>query len=189
MKRIHFKTILFPSIFILLLAPAAGPRVAASPAAADPPLSWFSVQGPAFTPTNSTMAWQYDGHNCLEPASTGAFRANINLPDGAVIQKLKFGFYNIDSNVIASNAYIYRYNENGTTTNVIWTPSMGGGTAPGFHSVTAGTPLGDFVVDNSVSTYMFVWNGSTTQHLCFMRVGYTPPSIFGVALPLLQKQP
>jgi hypothetical protein len=39
---------------------------------------------------------------------------------------------------------------------------------------------------------MFVWQGltpATVQELCYMQLGYVPPSIFAVALPAVVRNP
>ena len=41
-------------------------------------------------------------------------------------------------------------------------------------------------VDNSNNSYALVWDGSTTQELCYMQVGFTA-AFSAVALPIIKK--
>ncbi len=190
MKQIHVKTIVLIAVVVLLLTLAAQPPVAASPARAEPALSWYAVRGLVFTPNTSTMTWLNNGFNyCLAPSSAGGWRASLNLPDGSIIKTLVLGYYNQTSSDNASSAQIYRYNDSGGAGSFLGVNSSPGSVQIGFQSVSATTTSDQYVVDNSVYSYALNWGGSTTQDMCYMKVGYIPPSIFGVALPFVQKGP
>jgi hypothetical protein len=44
----------------------------------------------------------------------------------------------------------------------------------------------ELIVDNWNNSYALVWDGSTTQELCYMQVGFTVSS-YAVALPMIKK--
>jgi len=191
MKWINVRTIFVTAVVVLLLAPVAQPQVAAGPAPAPAQaaaLSWYVVRGAAFSPNSSTMTWTLDSNSCMGASSAGIWRASLNLPDGAVIKQLVFGYYNLADST-ASSAYAFLYYDAGGSGTILSVTSNPGTTHIGFHSVTTTTTLALNTVDNSQYSYMFYWSGSTTQHLCYMRVGYEAPGLFGAALPLVQKGP
>jgi len=190
MKRIHLKTIFVTALVVLLLSPVAQPQVAAGPAPAVASLSWYAVRGPVFTPNSSTMVWSNVGGNyCMGSSTAGVWRASLNIPDGSIIKALVFGYYNGSAADTASSAYIYRLLDAGGASTLFNVTSSPGSTHLGFHSVGTSITSDVYVVDNSAYSYFFHWSGSTTQDLCYMKVGYVAPSIFGVALPVIQNGP
>jgi len=154
--------------------------------AAGPGLKWYTVSGVAFVPNSSAVTWTTPRHGCILPTSTGFWRASLNLPDGAIMKQFYFGYYNTPGSAV-STASIYRYNYTGAADAVVYTNSTPGTTAIGFLYV--GASIADVEAVNYTNSYVFMWQGSTTQELCYIQVGYVPPSIFGTALPMLQKGP
>jgi hypothetical protein len=213
MKRIGFKFILVMAIVVVMAGPggtgvgaqgplpmgilrqtenpstvAVSPQVISGTAALpeSPDWKWYIVAGDVFRPASSTMTWTNPAGGCLEPMTAGWWRASVNLPDGSVLTRLDFGFFN-DTTSPGSTAYLYHYDGAGKVTTIASGTSLGNinlGTY-GFQMI----PISNIVVNNREGAYDFVWTGSTAQHLCFLRVGYVPPSIFGTALPLVQKRP
>jgi hypothetical protein len=165
--------------------PAETSRVL-SPDSTDATTKWYTIAGAGFIPYTNSLIWTYGGSGCLAPTTGGYWRANINLPDGAIMKSAYFGFYNSVSST-ASTAYIYRYNYLGTIDAVLQLTSTPGSTSTGYHSVygTIASP-GETIV-NYTNAYMFSWSGSGNQELCYIQVGYTPAPVFGNFLPSTQK--
>lgn len=123
---------------------------------------------------------------CVHPTSVGQWRASINVPDGSILTYVYFGFWNyIDST--ATHAYLYRYFYSGTADLLLDLTSYAGSSGTG--ALYVGSTISPNVaVDNLNYAYMFVWNGAnpaSVQELCYIQVGYIPPSIFGAALPMI----
>lgn len=135
-------------------------------------------------PYTNSLTWTYGGAGCLAPSVSGYWRANVNLPDGAVLKYIYFGYYNSAAST-TSTAYLYRYYYSGTATDIVDLISTPGSSSVGYHYVSKS--IASVVVDNYVNAYMFSWSGSATQQLCYMQVGYELPTAFGVGLPLLVK--
>jgi hypothetical protein len=147
---------------------------------------WYIIAGAIFLPSSNTMTWTYGGAGCLNPSSTGTWRASVNLPDGAILKSLWVGFYNTAPS-LPSHGYLYSYRFDGTYVEIADVTTRSGAVVTGYqwdYFNFTGVP-----VDNFDNSYAFVWGGSTTQQLCYMMVNYTPPPFFGAALPLTVKQP
>ena len=158
---------------------AHDPRSAAS-------LIWFTNAGAVFLPYSNVVTWNYGGSGCIAPSTTGYWRSSVNIPDGSIMKQIYFGFYNSAASTV-STAFLYRYNYMGSYAAVAQVNSVPGSTVTGY-SFTS-TIFTNETVNNYTNSYVFAWSGSTTQQLCYIQVGYTPPSIFGVALPSVMKQP
>lgn len=153
------------------------------PQAPDASFKWYTVAGAGFIPYTNSLTWTYGGSGCLEPSASGFWRANINLPDGSIMRQVSFGFYNSATST-TSTAYIYRYNYSGAIEAVVSLNSTAGsGGNTGYKYTSANIAAPGETVYNYTNAYMFSWSGSGNQQLCYIQVGYTPPSIFGVALP------
>jgi hypothetical protein len=172
------------------------PAVPASPApdlralgpnAPDATLKWYTVAGAGFIPYTNALTWTYGGSGCLAPSASGYWRANVNLPDGSIMKQIYFGFYNSATST-TSTAYIYRYNYTGALQAVVQlTSTSGAGGNTGYKSSFATITAPGETVYNYTNAYMFSWSGSGNQQLCYIQVGYTPPSIFAVAVPAVMR--
>ncbi len=152
------------------------------------PENWYSVAGAVFLPANSGYSYQYGNSGCLKSNSPGYWRASVNLPDGSVVKYLYINYKN-DMYSANSTAYLTKYKSNGDYTDLASVSSRN-------YTTTGITGYfldlsGEFTetIDNLQYSYTFIWSGSTTQRLCAVRLGYYPPSIFGVALPIVLNQP
>jgi len=165
--------------------PAVGVK-ALGPESPDATLKWYTVAGAGFTPYTNALTWSYGGAGCLAPTSTGYWRANINLPDGAVMQRVYFGFYNTATST-TSTAYVYRYNYTGTSTAVKTVTSTAGAVGMGYRFTGGNITAPGVTIENFTNAYMFTWSGSGNQELCYIQVGYTAPPIFGSFLSSVRR--
>jgi hypothetical protein len=157
------------------------------PDSPDATLKWYTVAGAGFIPYTNALTWTYGGSGCLKPTASGYWRANINLPDGAVLKQVYFGFYNTATST-TSTAFVYRYHYTGTAAVVKQLNSTSGsGGNTGYKFVSSIITAPGLTVDNYTNAYMFSWSGSGNQELCYIQVGYTPPPIFGTFLPSVRR--
>jgi hypothetical protein len=142
--------------------------------------------GAVFLPANSGYSYQYGNSGCLKSNSPGYWRATVNLPDGATAKYLYFDYYNAMYSQ-NSTVWLTRYKYDGNYNDLVSVNSR---------TYTQTVGVGYFIdlsreftetIDNEQYGYVFIWNGSLTQRLCSVRVGYYPPSIFSVALPVVLK--
>ena len=156
------------------------------PASPDATIKWYTVAGAGFIPYTNSLTWTYGGSGCLAPSSVGYWRANINLPDGSVLKQIYFGFYNSASST-TSTTFIYKYNYTGAATPVVQLDSTPGSSGTGYKWTSASIAGSGETVYNFTNAYMFSWSGSGNQQLCYIQVGYVPPSIFALALPAVTR--
>lgn len=147
---------------------------------------WFTVMGAAFAPASSTMSYTLTDRGCLQPSTAGKWYANVNLPDGSIIEYISFGYDNTSSST-ASTVWLTRYSTEGSSFDLSTMGSKPGiSTGAGYFSDTSPEFEIPETVDNLTYAYAFVWGGSTTQALCSLKVGYVSPTVYGVAIPLIQ---
>jgi len=148
------------------------------------PTKWFNMPGATFLPHSSAVTWAYGGAGCLDPSTTGTWRAPLLLLHGAQISAFSFGYYNTASSV-GSTARLYRYTWTGDSVQVKSITAPSGTTKTGYYYVYA-TIDPPITIDNWNNAYALVWDGSTTQELCYMQVGYTLP-FSAIFLPSIAK--
>jgi hypothetical protein len=168
--------------------PAAPGADVMTPGISNASWKWFTTAGAVFIPWSNTMQWTYGGAGCLQPAAGGYWRASVNLPDGSYLKEVYFGFYNTNASTV-STAYLYRYPYTGSAVPVAQVNSVAGGATTNGFQYEGVLISGTEIVNNLNNAYVFSWSGSGTQQLCYLQVGYIPPSIFGLALPAISKQP
>ncbi len=151
---------------------------------------WFTVAGSGFIPESSSLTWNYPtsiADGCMNPTSAGTWRASINVPDGSILKEVYFGYYNT-ALAQSSTAYIQEFALGGTTSVPAKLTSVPGSTLTGFAN-TWQEIAPAVTVDNFHNALAFKWNvtqsGGGEQELCFVTVGYQPPSVFGSFLPSL----
>jgi hypothetical protein len=158
-------------------------------------LRYLSVAGAVFLPANSGYSYQYCNSGCIRANSSGYWRAPVNLPDGSVIKSIRISYYN-GSDSLATTAWLTRYKVDGDYLDMIAVNSRAASTTGiGYFSDTSGELTTDNIIDNLNYVYTFIWSGFTVhdppltrvQRLCSVRVAYIPPSVFGVALPLITR--
>jgi hypothetical protein len=161
-----------------------GLPLTAAPAAPNLwPTNWYTMVGAAFQPQDSTITYNYGFGGCIHPTSYGSWRASVNIPDGSVIKYIYITYRNtVDST--ASSYWLTSYRYDATINDLITMTSRPG-------SVSGAGVFSDLsteitrTVDNLGYGYAFVWDGSATQDLCAMLVGYIPPARYYSMLPLV----
>jgi hypothetical protein len=151
------------------------------------PSHWYNVIGAVFIPSDSTMTYSYGSVGCIQPLSTGYWRAPVNLPDGAVIKYIYINYYNPDPGSTSNSAaYLTRYKYDGTLEDLAFVVSRPG-TVTGtgyFFDLSAEVTS---TVNNATHGYAFIWSGGITQKLCSIQVGYYPPPLYITNLPFITK--
>ena len=145
---------------------------------------WFNMPGATFLPHSNSVNWGYGGAGCLDPSTTGTWRAPLLLPDGAQISVFTFGYYNT-STAAGSTARLYRYTWDGKSVQLTSVTAPSGSVKTGYNYATA-TISPALTIDNWNNSYALVWDGSTTQELCYMQVGFSS-TFWAVALPLIRR--
>lgn len=149
------------------------------------PLKWYSVAGAFFFPSGSGYTYSYPGVGCIHSATSGQWRAGINLPDGSVVKAMYINYYNGTTSG-NSRLWFTRYHWSGTFNDIGLVDSRtGASTGAGYFYDVNNSIAALNTIDNLNYAYVFVWSGSTTQNLCQVQVGYIPPPIFGSALPMI----
>lgn len=146
---------------------------------------FWSISGIDFKPVNSGLTYSmnngYGNEECLNSISGGGYTAPVHLPQGSVIQSLKFEYYNdIETPVVttldlhASNGWYFAASEG---------IMEGQGRQSNFGYGINYTPI-DY---DTYSLYLMWSSANSDQQLCRAVIEYIPPSIFGIALPLINK--
>jgi hypothetical protein len=162
-------------------APAGSENLAAQQAIA----SYLRVSGVAFRPMWFSTEIEYDGAGCQHVRSGTDYNLSfpILLPHGSVITELRLDFRDTNPAYDASLS-LARFDGGQQTTHIV-TPTTTGSGGWGSATVSLNEQL-----DYANYSYQAQWTqpvaGSALQ-LCGLRVTYTPPGIFGVALPMVTK--
>ena len=129
------------------------------------------IAGPAFQPRTSTTthAVQASG-GCIYPTASaaGVFVADLDVPDGAIIDYLRVYWYDAHAS-LDSYAWITRYDDRGALTDLVEVKSTGSG---GY-----GTSLGglNHTVNTATDSLVVNWRGNVVggdSQLCGVRVRY-----------------
>lgn len=151
---------------------------------ADSSTVFQNIAGVHFKPVYSETMYTYGSAGCTYITSgSSALDFPLILPPGSTIHSIRLYFN--DTSISDSTLVLQSYDGG----------SSGGPLATIFSSGTAGlgysTVSGlNIVPDYSSNNYNLVWVSgdlSVAMQLCGVQVGYTPPSIFGVGLPDVQK--
>jgi hypothetical protein len=163
-------------------APAVRPWQAVAASAAP---EVISLPGIAFMPATSSTNWSYYGQGCItSTTSATTFHAPLYLKDGSVITGFSVGYFNTGA-LGAANLTALMFSYYPTLASTYFNLTLDATT--GQHvSTSSATSL---TVNNSTNSWMVNWTtpASGSQTLCFVKVTYIPPSIFGIALPNIQK--
>lgn len=151
------------------------------------PKHWFGVLAAAFAPSDSSISYVYGGAGCTHATTAGDWRAAVNLPDGAVAKYIYIQYNNPNASAGTSTGWLTRYSFLGNREDIAFVNSRPGSTATGYLYDLSAEITGINVIDNWNYVYGFVWNGSTTQYLCSMQVGFYPPPYYLVNLPVVIK--
>jgi hypothetical protein len=148
---------------------------------------YMHVAGSTFVPLYKGTDPTYAAGGCTYSASANVGDAYFNfplmLPPGSRINSLRF-YYN-DTAATDGTLRIRRMDDGNPYSEVTTVSSTGSG-GIGYSSVTGLNYEVDYSNYSYVLQYFATVTGSTMQ-LCGARVGYTPPGIFGVALPSVKR--
>jgi hypothetical protein len=160
------------------------------PMAPDVTYSYFFVSGPELQPRTSTNTQVYSSSGCVymsTGASTGLLTgAGLHIPNGSVIKFLTL-YYNDTHSSNGVDAFLTRYAPGSNTSDIISTGSTNA-EASGYSLVTSAEIT--HTVNNTNYAYMvYGWPdiASSQLQVCGIRVAYIAPSMFGIALPLIQR--
>ena len=151
------------------------------------PTHWFGVLAAAFSPSNSSISYIYGGAGCTHATTTGDWRAAVNLPDGAIAKYIYIQYNNPNTSAGVSTGWLTRYSFLGNRDDISFVNSRPGSAATGYLYDLSAEITALNTIDNMNYVYGFVWNGSTTQYLCSMQVGFIPPPYYIANLPIVNK--
>jgi hypothetical protein len=148
---------------------------------------YLSLPPSSFINLYSDIGYDFSEEGCMHHTTGsegGYFSAAVSLPYGSRINTVRFFYYDLwatsdASLVVQEGDYI------GGFLNLVSLASSGD---PGFGSAEA-TGL-DLALDYENKSYIILYDDNhigAAMQLCGVRIGYTPPGIFGSALPVIQK--
>lgn len=148
-------------------------------------VSWWSTSGTVFTPSTSTITYNYGGEGCVDTgANSDIWRGGVYLPNGSVITGMYFNYGNQVADPVDSAIYLRRYRYDGVYDDIL--SVAGSYTGIGNHTHWTGT-VANNTVNNYDYAYVLVWSGRVDQTLCGVNLRYTPPPIYLQALPLINR--
>ena len=136
---------------------------------------YFRAAGSALRPRDSSVNWGNSSSGGCLYLSSGAtatvFNIHLDIPNGARIDYLRIYYY--DTSTSNSQAWVTRYNDEGSLADVSGVTSLG--------PAGSGTNLSDLashVVDSVNYSYVLNWRPNqlgSTMMLCGLRVAYMLP--------------
>lgn len=171
------------TIFSPVPGPAQSGLVPEDVAAPQVGTQYWHVPGTAFVPLYSGTTYNYGGGGC-EYLSPGNPFLNypVTLPYNTTLNQLRIYF--IDTSTADGMMRLVRYTD-GLTFTYIVTATTSGNTGWGTTTVNFSHTL-----DYANYSYVLQWYPTTadlTMELCGARIGYVPPGVFGLALPVVTK--
>jgi hypothetical protein len=169
--------------------PVQGSRDSQSPAVPEAPDAgtvYIHIAGSAFTPLyGDTDTTPVNAAGCIYSAGASSSHAAYNfpviLPPGSIINSVRF-YYN-DTSALGGSL-VFREMDDGNSFSNVSAMVSTGAAGLGYTTVTGLNYALDYVNYSYVLEYYANVTGSTIQ-LCGVRIGYTPPSIFGAAIPVV----
>lgn len=148
--------------------------------------SYFRLLGTAFNPRTTTTTYAYGSNGCIYETggADNRFMAPLLIPDGSVIKYLRV-YYDDTSAGTDLTFWLTRY-QPGVSSEDLTSMTSSGSAGYG----TALSPEITHTVDltNWAYTIIVAPNANAASNaICGIRVAYYAPSIFGVALPIIQK--
>ncbi len=146
------------------------------PAAVDPGQESFWVAGTGFHIRDGSIAYSYDTAGCLYANSSADFTADVQLPQGAAIDEVRYYFFDTDTAVDQSGesrVELMRFNGLYTSEKLA-TVYSNGDTGYGETVQALGLPV---TVDNQNYALALDWYPivtDTTMQLCGVQIVYTP---------------
>jgi hypothetical protein len=160
-------------------------RAGVIPAGFSAGIHWYTANASAFQPMNGPATFTHSSAWCLEPATLDNWVAPVYLPDGAVVKYILFNYQNSSASLSSSAAFgNFRYD--GAPTWLVYAYSASSAeTGEGFFA----NPSQEITstLDNYNYFYFLAWQGSTTQWLCSVQIGYYPPPLSSLFLPLVTR--
>jgi hypothetical protein len=149
--------------------------------------AYLHLSGSSFIQMYSDVEYTYYSGGCVYHSAGSATHTFMNLgvilPSGSRIHSLRFYYY--DTSASASTLRLRQMNDGDDWTDVATVDSVG---TAGLGYVTVSGL--DYPVDYLNYSYVLQYQGNvigSTMRFCGARIGYTPPSVFGVALPYVAK--
>lgn len=148
---------------------------------------YLHLSGSAFIQMYSDVEYTYYSGGCVYHSAGSASHTFMNLglilPSGSRINSVRFYYY--DTSTSNSTLRLRQMNDGDEWVDVATVNSAG---TPGLsNSTTSGL---DYLIDYTNYSYVLQYQGNVignTMRFCGVRIGYTPPSIFGVAVPYVSK--
>ena len=149
--------------------------------------AYLHLSGSSFTQMYSDVDYTYYSGGCVYHSAGSASHTFMNLgliiPFGSRINSLRFYYY--DTSTSDSTLRLRQMNDGDEWVDVASVNSSG---TPGLsYSTVSGL---DYSVDYVNYSYVLQYQGNVignTMRLCGVRIGYTPPGVFGLALPFVSK--
>jgi hypothetical protein len=203
--RVIIATSFITTVIVLIVAIAvfalASPTMAQTPPANQVPSqvdarlalpaggggNFWSVAGSTFVNIYSGFETSYGAGGCLYHSSgTGGayFNAPVTLPYASTITSVRFYYYD-NTDLYDSTLELREYDYSGAYTSLLSLSSSG---KPGYSFIDSA--LLSLPVNYSANNYVLHYSDNyigASMRLCGVRIGYTPPGIFGAALPIIQK--
>lgn len=157
-----------------------GPEDVAAPQVG---IQYLSVTGSAFMPLASSTTYLYSV-GCVVPLGGGQFTFPVQLPYNSTVTQLRL--YYDDSNATTDGELTLASYDNGprATISIASVKTTG---APGWSTATLNF---SHKLDYDLYSYALLWSPNVSDisvQLCNARIGYVPPGIFGLALPVVTK--
>jgi hypothetical protein len=145
---------------------------------------YMHASGYAFKSFIEGTTYTNSAGGCLYTTAGASYLfSGVIIPDGSVIEYVRL-YYKDTSEANDASLVMYQYGE-GSSTNLLSLSTVGSYPGVRTHSESV-----NILINNAVYGYGFEWaapgNSDTTQ-ICGYRITYTPPSIFGAALPIIQR--
>jgi hypothetical protein len=167
-----------------------GPPEPFTPEDSDAPQAttrYLHISGSVFRTLYSSTLYSYGGSGCVYTNGGGNPYLNyaLELPYDSTVTQLRL-YYKDTSASADAKFWLAQYDDGLSYTYIVTaTTTTRTGSGWGMTTVSLNKQL-----DYDNYSYALVWSqpvaGATLQ-LCGFRVGYTPPSIFGAALPTVRK--
>jgi hypothetical protein len=151
---------------------------------------YWTIPGSAFVDLYSSDEYQFDLGGCKHYMAGSAYllaNAPVNLPDGSTITGMRFYF---DDSVAGEAGYstldLREYDFLHSNASIA-TLNSTGSSGSGYVEINGLS----WVVSNFNHFYMLHYDANYTgssMQICSVRISYSPPSVFGYALPLIKTQ-
>jgi hypothetical protein len=148
--------------------------------------SYYCLLGTAFNERTTTTTYAYGGNGCVyETGGTdNRFMAPLLIPDASVIKYLRL-YYNDTNAGTDLTAWLTRYQPGITSEDLVSVTSTG---SSGYGTSLSVEITNTVDVTNWAYTVIIAPNANAnTNQFCGIRVAYYAPTIFAVALPVVQR--